>query len=522
MSNQRSTSSDDLYYNTSEAGPEMLDRRAPKSGLLHLIQVFGQVRSIIEKNLGWVPDSAVKDFGYWRAHAFTTGMSISVMFGVPLGLAGSVAGVLAGMTSLAAVNAVVVGLLMALALIPNIPIRVRQLAVMSILMASCWAMVWVLGQATVWHAVIFLFVPSLTALLLGPGAAYVLVVLNLAPAVAFGVVLTTGVMSSPAPDQYDPISWTMAVLTILATSLAWIRVIDVVVYRGLAGALDGQVELAAELIKQNESLQQMNERLDYQRADLVAVIRASVHTFNEPLIVAGGYAQALGEDIPYEERVRYSGKVLQELEHLRSLMRNYGKYVTLGLEREDELVTPREVLDAVHEANPDVSIESSGGHSAGVVLGSTRDLVAMLTELLENARFHNHDDMPLQLSVKSSVADGRWTVTVTDDGVGIDDANIEQVFELFTRAGHLGKRSIGLGLAAARKVAHNHGGTISVTSTPGRQTEFVVAIPLAAVADSHDGEPTKERWIGLGGRASAQGKVTLPTDQRPQEMSNGK
>jgi two-component system sensor histidine kinase BaeS len=77
------------------------------------------------------------------------------------------------------------------------------------------------------------------------------------------------------------------------------------------------------------------------------------------------------------------------------------------------------------------------------------------------------------------VADA-WEVTVTDTGRGIDAADLPRVFDPFFRtadAEHDGLPGSGLGLAVARALVDGHGGTISVTSTPGAGSEFLVRLP---------------------------------------------
>jgi two-component system NtrC family sensor kinase len=85
-------------------------------------------------------------------------------------------------------------------------------------------------------------------------------------------------------------------------------------------------------------------------------------------------------------------------------------------------------------------------------------------------------------------------VRVRDTGVGIEADNLGRVFEPFFTTKENQQRT-GLGLAIARSIVDNHGGTISVTSTPGEGSEFVVTLPVApaagvAAADASTGERT--------------------------------
>jgi PAS domain S-box-containing protein len=71
-------------------------------------------------------------------------------------------------------------------------------------------------------------------------------------------------------------------------------------------------------------------------------------------------------------------------------------------------------------------------------------------------------------------------VSVSDPGVGIPEEDLPHVFEWYRRAGNTsGKISgAGIGLASARKIIEQHGGTISVKSEVGRGSTFTIKLPL--------------------------------------------
>lgn len=75
------------------------------------------------------------------------------------------------------------------------------------------------------------------------------------------------------------------------------------------------------------------------------------------------------------------------------------------------------------------------------------------------------------LTIETARAGGGAQVVVSDTGVGIPPENLGKIFQpLFTTKA----KGIGLGLALARRFAEANGGTISVESTPGRGSRFVV------------------------------------------------
>jgi len=69
---------------------------------------------------------------------------------------------------------------------------------------------------------------------------------------------------------------------------------------------------------------------------------------------------------------------------------------------------------------------------------------------------------------------------VTDTGTGITEEDLPHVCEAFWQGeteGEEKRYGVGLGLAIAKRVMENHGGSITVTSTPHEGTEVVMTMP---------------------------------------------
>jgi signal transduction histidine kinase len=79
-------------------------------------------------------------------------------------------------------------------------------------------------------------------------------------------------------------------------------------------------------------------------------------------------------------------------------------------------------------------------------------------------------------------------LVVRDDGVGIPGDDLPHVFDRFHRGSNVVGRfpGTGLGLASAREQVELHGGTISVKSTEGKGSTFVVRLPLTPPAGQSD------------------------------------
>ena len=115
------------------------------------------------------------------------------------------------------------------------------------------------------------------------------------------------------------------------------------------------------------------------------------------------------------------------------------------------------------------------------VRGDATQLHQVLANLLSNARKHTDPGTTVVTGVTLS-ADGSAVVTVTDNGPGIPPGFQGRIFSRFARADAARSGSegtSGLGLSIVESIVQAHGGSVEVTSQPGR-TEFALRFPTAS------------------------------------------
>jgi signal transduction histidine kinase len=111
------------------------------------------------------------------------------------------------------------------------------------------------------------------------------------------------------------------------------------------------------------------------------------------------------------------------------------------------------------------------------VFGDRIRLLQLLRILVENAAGYMGDQSEPRLEIGAESHGGKHIIFVRDNGVGIDPADLERVFDVFRR---LDPRSsgTGVGLAMARRIAEMHGGRIRVESEgKGTGSTFFVELP---------------------------------------------
>ncbi|MBA3549193.1 MAG: GAF domain-containing protein [Nannocystis sp.] len=107
----------------------------------------------------------------------------------------------------------------------------------------------------------------------------------------------------------------------------------------------------------------------------------------------------------------------------------------------------------------------------------------ILVNLLGNAhKFTRDGEVTLTVSEQTRASGPQLVFTVQDTGIGMNPEQIAQIFEAYTQADPTTTRrygGTGLGLTITERLVHLLGGDISVTSTPGVGSRFVVVLPLA-------------------------------------------
>lgn len=111
------------------------------------------------------------------------------------------------------------------------------------------------------------------------------------------------------------------------------------------------------------------------------------------------------------------------------------------------------------------------------VVGDRLALEQVFGNILENAVKYLAKDRPGLIEVEGEESGGRVKIRIKDNGRGIEEKDLERVFELFRRAGPQDRPGEGVGLAHVRALVRRMGGDVIVTSRFGHGTTFEVDLP---------------------------------------------
>jgi PAS domain S-box-containing protein len=142
----------------------------------------------------------------------------------------------------------------------------------------------------------------------------------------------------------------------------------------------------------------------------------------------------------------------------------------------------RAAADKLNETVAQQQIELSIQGPLPTIVGDAILLERLFANLIANAIKHN------RAQVKRIWIDMEGdSISVRDNGRGIDSRHHQRIFDLFTRLpGAGGTEGIGLGLALVKNIVESHGGRITVRSEVGKGSTFLLHFPGAAATGTRD------------------------------------
>jgi signal transduction histidine kinase len=248
--------------------------------------------------------------------------------------------------------------------------------------------------------------------------------------------------------------------------------------------VSGTDEVQVMAIRFNEMVQQL-EKAESLRSNLLADV---AHELRNPLHVLQGNLQAILDGVyslSNEEIVRLS----DQTRHLTTLVDDL--YILAQAEA-NQLPLYKQETDVAQLVKESAAAYRPLANANDVtlqveLLGSIPSLEVdadrlrqVTNNLLNNALRHSPKDGEILVTVEQK--GGQLTISVKDEGSGIDPEHLEHVFERFYRTDSARSRDrggTGLGLAIVKAIVEAHDGQVSAQSRgPGLGSVFTVSLPL--------------------------------------------
>lgn len=249
-----------------------------------------------------------------------------------------------------------------------------------------------------------------------------------------------------------------------------------------------------------------------ERAAWVEIVSEVAHDLKTPLTSARGFVElivACGDPLTARQQ-RYADVALEALEHMEHLVARLleaswieeGRPLKLCACNLEALILGAVVAMRGAAERSHVTLHVELDTRLGSIQGDERRLEQVVHNLLSNAIKYNHAGGNVWLT--ASGARDAVEITVRDDGRGIGADDLPHIFERFYRASTASSEKVegtGLGLAIVKALVEKHGGQVTVESTPGAGTSFVVTLPRTLPVPLHaaseaDREPVSPAVAG--------------------------
>lgn len=274
---------------------------------------------------------------------------------------------------------------------------------------------------------------------------------------------------------------------------------DITSHRQIQMTLENEVrERTVELQAANRGLEEANRMLVASNEELAQYAYVASHDLQEPLRKITMYSNLLSDrdsegkfDTLIDKIIKSSRRMsllIKDLLEFSRLLNTDARFVKTDLNNIVNAVKDDFEL-LIQEKNAIINIDSLPVISAvplqmnqlfyNLIGNALKFIPVGRSPLIEIKASKATDDFLSKHIVNYSSDNEYYTISVTDNGIGIEKQYVKQIFEVFKRLhGRDEYSGSGIGLAICRRIAINHGGTIFTESEVGEGTTFFIILPL--------------------------------------------
>lgn len=238
-----------------------------------------------------------------------------------------------------------------------------------------------------------------------------------------------------------------------------------------------------EVAELADAFNEMIQRIQMLIEELRNVTDDIAHDLRTPIARLRANAESTLEDASSPEAHELAATVLDECDRLLQLINTMLEISQMEAGAKPFVSEPVDLSDVVEDvfelfrpAAEDKDIRIQYDHEASVqVQGDRQRLMRAVAHVVDNAV--KYTEPGGEITIACQRRNGRAIVSVEDTGTGIDERDVHRVFDRFYRAdrsragtGH------GLGLSASRAICMAHGGTVTVSSEPGKGSRFELSV----------------------------------------------
>lgn len=249
-------------------------------------------------------------------------------------------------------------------------------------------------------------------------------------------------------------------------------------------------QLQFQMDQRTTELQGKVSNLAERNVDLESFAHAAAHDLKAPLRAMMAFSGLAVEALDEEHTARsFLARVEQDSSRLADMVDSLLQLASAG---GAALVIDRCAVDPiVQQVRSDLSheIHQAGAvfdvHPLDLVLADPTALGVILTNLVSNSVKYRSEQAP-RIDISSTAQDNHVTITVSDNGIGFDQAKAVEIFEPFRRL-HSREQfeGSGVGLATCSRLASRLGGDIWATPGPAGGTAVSLRLPAPGPGPDH-------------------------------------
>ena len=235
-------------------------------------------------------------------------------------------------------------------------------------------------------------------------------------------------------------------------------------------------ELNSQLIKSNVHLTAVNEELD-------RFAFAASHDLQEPLRKIRVFSDLIlskkGKD---EDVEKYMVKITNAAARMQQLVNDLLRFSRHALQGGDFVVTDLSTVVKEAMTELEMNIQATNAVIKIDALPSVPVIPVLMRQvffnLLSNALKFRRKELTPEVHIYAESTPEKYQVFVKDNGIGIDNQYLEDIFSVFKRLHSYHEiEGSGIGLSICKKIMDHHNGTITATSTANVGSTFILSLP---------------------------------------------
>jgi len=242
------------------------------------------------------------------------------------------------------------------------------------------------------------------------------------------------------------------------------------------------IESGIELYNNRQSIKTKNAELEKAYNELSRFVYSASHELRAPLVSVLGLCEIAKHDDATKDN-QYLPLIEKSILKLDSFVRNIVNYYQ-NKESENsavEIDIKKQIDDAVesilfHQDLPGIKIDIEVNAEQAFYNDKTRFQMVLNNLISNGIKYQREDESNKRLSIHVNETAEGIDLEVSDNGIGVEQEDLENLFDMFYRATSQNTGS-GIGLYIVREAVAKLEGSISVQSEPGEGTKFNVLIP---------------------------------------------